>query len=35
MFGFINYLTNSKYHNNLNKLVIAKMIGETTAVEIK
>ena len=35
MFGFINYLTNSKYHNSLNKLVIAKMIGEIAAVEIK
>ena len=35
MFGFSNYLTNSKYHNNSNKLVIAKMIDETAGVEIK
>ena len=35
MFGFSNYLTNSKYHNNSNKLVIRKMIDETAGVEIK
>ena len=35
MFGFSNYLTNSKYHNNSNKLVIGKMIDETAGVEIK
>ena len=33
-FGFINYLTNSKYYNS-NKLVIGKMKDETSDVEIE
>ena len=35
MFAFSNYSTNSKYYENLNKLVIGKMKDETEGVEIK
>ena len=35
MFAFSNYSTNSKYYENLNKLVIGKMKDETGGVEIK
>ena len=35
MFDFSNYLTNSKYYDNSNKLVTGKMEDETAGVEIK
>ena len=35
MFAFSNYSTNSKYYENLNKLVIGKMKDETGGAEIK
>ena len=34
MFDFSNYLTKSKYHDDLNKLVIRKMKDETGGVAI-
>ena len=34
MFDFSNYLTKSKYHDDLNKLVIRKMKDETGGVGI-
>ena len=35
MFDFSNYLTKSKYYDDLNKLVIGKMKDETGSVLIK
>ena len=35
MFDFSNYSTNSKYHDNSNRLVIGKMKDKTTGVSIE
>ena len=35
MFDFSNYLTKSKYHDDLNKLVIGKVKDETTGFVIE
>ena len=35
MFDFSNYLTKSKYYNNSNKLVVAKMKDETAGAAIE
>ena len=35
MFGFSNYSTNSKYYDNSNKLVVAKMKDETACIAIE
>ena len=35
MFDFSNYLTNSKYYDGLNKLVIGKTKNETEGVTIE
>ena len=35
MFDFSNYSTKSKYYNNLNKVVVGKIKGETAGVVIE
>ena len=35
MFDFSNYSTNSKYHDDSNKLVVGKIKNETSGVAIK
>ena len=35
MLDFSNYSTNSKYHDNSNRLVIGKMKDKTTGVSIE
>ena len=35
MIDFSNYSTNSKFYDNLNKLVVGKMKDETVGVPIK
>ena len=35
MIDFSNYSTNSKFYDNLNKLVVGKMKDETAGVPIK